>query len=518
MKTYAEADGGAWQELLPSSTSGSLQVHLGGHSDTIAGRQPAGEQIVIELPEKESPTSTVTAEHGKQLYMKIKQQQQSAANSLQYNNTMNKNLSWTSGGSGRFTAMDPGMTVSSVQKYSMKQTKIFPGKVRKRVVQKNGYVNLFKERVEKRHQRYLQDTFTTMVDIQWRWNLLVFALGFILSWLGFAMVWYVICYAHGDFEHAGDDKWTPCVAEVTSFASAFLFSIETQHTIGYGTRATTEECPEAIFVMCLQSITGVMIQCFVVGFVFAKLSRPQKRSQTLMFSKSAIICQRDGKLCLMFRIGDVRNRSHIIGPSISAIVISRKTTLEGEVIPYFHTQLECKFDHSTDNIFLIWPATMVHVIDEASPFYHMSCEDMMREKYEIIAVLEGTIESTGQTVQARSSYLPCEVLWGHRFEQLVRYKRESGEYRVDYSKFNNTYEVDTPSFSAKELYEMQRYTSQNSPFPRVSPTSEYSSSKSDNDKSSEGGLTANNLTVRSFTNRHPSGRSALEPDCELRPF
>lgn len=43
--------------------------------------------------------------------------------------------------------------------------------------------------------------------------------------------------------------------------------------IGYGHRFVTEECPEAIFILCLQSIMGVFIQAFMVGIVFAKLSR-----------------------------------------------------------------------------------------------------------------------------------------------------------------------------------------------------------------------------------------------------
>lgn len=249
------------------------------------------------------------------------------------------------------------------------------------------------------------------------------------------------------------------VAEVTSFASAFLFSIETQHTIGYGGRATTEECPEAIFVMCMQSITGVMIQCFVVGFVFAKLSRPQKRSQTLLFSSSAVVCLRDGKLCLMFRLGDVRNRSHIIGASASAVLISKKVTKEGEVIPYYQTELDIKFDSSSENFFFIWPATLVHVIDESSPFYSMSLDTMSKEKFEIVVILEGTVESTGQSVQARSSYLPSEIYWGRRFEQLVGYKKDTGEFRVDYSKFNGTHEVPTPTCSAKQLIEMKSVSS-----------------------------------------------------------
>ena len=127
-----------------------------------------------------------------------------------------------------------------------------------------------------------------------------------------------------------------------------------------------------MFVMCLQSITGVMIQCFMVGFVFAKLSRPQKRSQTLMFSRHAVTCTRDGKLCLMFRVGDLRDKSHIIGAKISAQVIRRKITDEGEVIPYYHIHLPVRFDDSGDDLFLIWPAIIIHEIDQDSPFYLVS--------------------------------------------------------------------------------------------------------------------------------------------------
>lgn len=125
-------------------------------------------------------------------------------------------------------------------------------------------------------------------------------------------------------------------------------------------------------MMCLQSITGVMIQCFMVGFVFAKLSRPQKRSQTLMFSRHAVTCLRDGKLCLMFRVGDLRDKSHIIGAAISAQVIRRKVTEEGEVIPYYHQALPVRFDETGTDIFLIWPVVIIHEINAESPFYMVS--------------------------------------------------------------------------------------------------------------------------------------------------
>lgn len=63
----------------------------------------------------------------------------------------------------------------------------------------------------------------------------------------------------------------------------------------------------------------------------------------------------------------------------------------------------------------------------------------------------GVIESTGMTTQARSSYLPSEILWGHRFEHIITFRKETGEYEVNYSLFNNTYEVDTPLCSAADL-------------------------------------------------------------------
>ncbi|XP_045596107.2 ATP-sensitive inward rectifier potassium channel 12 isoform X3 [Procambarus clarkii] len=340
--------------------------------------------------------------------------------------------------------------------FRYRHTRISSKKMRKRVVQKNGECNVSPSNVAKRRRRYLQDIFTTLVDIQWRWTLLVFAMSFISSWLLFAVVWWVIAYTHGDLlEHnlpgrQEQSKWTPCVVNIFSFTSCFLFSVETQHTIGYGSRHTTEECPEAIFVMCIQSITGVMIQAFMVGIVFAKLSRPKKRTQTLLFSRNACLCLRDGEMCLLFRVGDMR-KSHIIEAHVRAQLIRKRVTREGEILPFFQYELDVGYDIGEDRIFFIWPMTMVHKINENSPLYDLSAHDLLREKFEIVVILEGVIESTGMTTQARSSYLPNEILWGYRFENLVTFNKDLGEYAVDYSLFNNTYQVNTPLYSAREL-------------------------------------------------------------------
>ncbi|CAG5050234.1 unnamed protein product [Parnassius apollo] len=331
-------------------------------------------------------------------------------------------------------------------------------RTRRRAILKNGECNILKSRISQRRLRFLQDMFTTLVDAQWRWTLLVFTLSFILSWLGFALIWWLIAFTHGDLEidHLPElqesSNWKPCVLNINDFTSCFLFSIETQHTIGYGSRTTTEECPEAIFIMCLQSIVGVMIQAFMVGIVFAKMTRPKHRTQTLLFSKYAVVCQRDGELCLMFRVGDLR-KSHIIGASVRAQLIRSRTTKEGELLSHYQTELELNADGCDSNLFFIWPITMVHRINAESPFYGVSAADVLQERFEIVVILEGTIESTGQTTQARSSYTTSEIMWGHRFVPLVTYNRERQGYEVDYSKFDETTQVDTPLCSAKELDE-----------------------------------------------------------------
>uniref|UniRef100_A0A182M8P4 Uncharacterized protein n=1 Tax=Anopheles culicifacies TaxID=139723 RepID=A0A182M8P4_9DIPT len=331
-------------------------------------------------------------------------------------------------------------------------------KPRKRAVFKNGYCNVSATKVPHQRLRFLQDIFTTLVDAQWRWTLLVFALGFVGSWVTFAGLYWLISYTHGDFEEDHlppfqvDNNWTPCISNMYSFTSCFLFSLETQHTIGYGSRAMEEECPEAVFVMTLQSVHGVMVQAFLAGIVFAKMTRSKRRAQTLLFSKNAVISLRDGQLCLMFRIGDMR-KSHIIGANIRAQLIRTKVSNEREVMPQYRTELELSSDDCSSDVFFLWPQIVVHRIDERSPLYGYSAEDVLLERFEIVVVLEGTVESTGQTTQARTSYINTEILWGQRFEPVLVYNSDIESYEIDFSKFNGTVVQDTPRCSAKQLKE-----------------------------------------------------------------
>ena len=88
-------------------------------------------------------------------------------------------------------------------------------------------------------------------------------------------------------------------------------------------------------------------------------------------------------------------------------------------------------DTTTEScIFFVWPLDVVHIIDEESPFYDMSAADMAKERFELVVVLEGTNEISSMTFQSRSSYLPSEIKWGQRFEQMLLYRKDQNKYQV----------------------------------------------------------------------------------------
>lgn len=61
------------------------------------------------------------------------------------------------------------------------------------------------------------------------------------------------------------------------------------------------------------------------------------------------------------------------------------------------------------------PITVKHLIDDQSPLFAMTPDEMHNAHFELIMTVEGIVEATGMTFQARTSFLPDEILWGYRF-------------------------------------------------------------------------------------------------------
>ena len=50
---------------------------------------------------------------------------------------------------------------------------------------------------------------------------------------------------------------------------------------------------------------------------------------------------------------------------------------------------------------------------------------MIKRRFEIIVTLEGIVEPSGMSIQARSSYMPDEILWGYRFVNVLKYNESA---------------------------------------------------------------------------------------------
>jgi len=123
-----------------------------------------------------------------------------------------------------------------------------------------------------------------------------------------------------------------------------------------------------------------------------------------------VICRRDGEYQLMFRVGDMR-RSHMVGTSIRALLIRERHTTEQEHIPLCQHTISLQMESGRPSLggathldpgitFLVWPITVVHHINSTSPLWHLSAESLISgPRFEMIVILEGTIESTGMSAQ-----------------------------------------------------------------------------------------------------------------------
>ena len=101
--------------------------------------------------------------------------------------------------------------------------------------------------------------------------------------------------------------------------------------------------------------------------------------------------------------------------------------------------------------FLTWPETLVHRIDEGSPLFLFDASTLAESDIEIVLYLEGTIESTDQRLQARTSYLSSEILWGYQFEPIIRIDSLKNRFIVDFNQLDKVSVIETPRCSAAGL-------------------------------------------------------------------
>jgi hypothetical protein len=299
-----------------------------------------------------------------------------------------------------------------------------------RIVTKSGNTTVKLANNPSSKKFFYPNIFISVVELESAWICLIFLTCFLLSWFTFALLYFVVAEANGDFVPT-DGETIPCVEDVHNFLEMFQFSMETQTTIGYGTRYVTDECPTAIILVVIQSILGVLILTAITGVILFKFQSPKRRAHTVLFSKFACVYEEDDVYFIEIQILNMQ-RSQLIDPKVAALCIMNREDGSGKC------RLDMEFNpcHESSRLFFR-PKVFRHLIDKSSPFWDFNRKDFLKGDYEIIVVVEGVDEFTDSFVHARTSYLPSEVKWSRHFKQMTA-ARKGNIFKLNFNDFTRT--------------------------------------------------------------------------------
>ncbi len=252
-----------------------------------------------------------------------------------------------------------------------------------------------------------------------------------LSWPRLGLV-FATCFVAFNLAFAGLYRFDPAglalphdAAPVPLFWRDFFFSVHTVATIGYG-----NVYPVSLFangVVVIEITLGILFFALTTGIVFARFSRPSGR---ILFSEAIVIHTIDGVPTLMLRAA---NQRHNLIYTATVQVSLLEDALVGDT--RMRRFCDLKLVRQANPVFaLTW--TIMHPIDQDSPLQRWIADRSTIGNSEIIAVLSGFDEESGQTVHGRWAYDADDIHWNARFEDIIEIE-DSGIRIIDYGKFHN---------------------------------------------------------------------------------
>jgi inward rectifier potassium channel len=215
------------------------------------------------------------------------------------------------------------------------------------------------------------------------------------------------------------------------FWGTFFFSVETFATVGYG-----DMHPQTLYghaIATLETFFGIMSTALITGLMFSRFTRPRAR---ILFVNTPVIGPVNGLTTLSIRTANAR-QNVIVEASARLSLLINETTLEGITMRRFK---KLHLERNRHPAFLLgW--TLMHTIQEGSPLFNLSAEDLAKGRAELVLTLEGADETTGQTILSKHHYMHNDILWNHRYSDLLRLD-EQGVYHTDYRKFHETIPLD----------------------------------------------------------------------------
>jgi inward rectifier potassium channel len=235
-----------------------------------------------------------------------------------------------------------------------------------------------------------------LVNTSWPLFLVWLFVGYIILNLFFAGIYFAL----------GPNELTNADASTAAgrFLNEFFFSSHTLSTVGYGNIAPKSMA--ANIIATLEAMVGILAFAVATGLLFGRVSRPSAR---IGFSENLLVAPYQDGTSLQFRI--VNRRSNSIMELESRVMLMTVETVEGKQQRNYRV---LRLERPKVLFFpLTW--TIVHPIDEDSPLYGKTAEDLARVQTEILILVKGYDDTFNQQVLVRHSYRHDEFIWNRRF-------------------------------------------------------------------------------------------------------
>ncbi|MEO7813991.1 MAG: hypothetical protein ABIR87_00940, partial [Sphingomicrobium sp.] len=178
-------------------------------------------------------------------------------------------------------------------------------------------------------------------------------------------------------------------------------------------------------VATIEIALGILFVALVTGIAFARFSRPTAR---ILFSKVAVIFPLDGVQTLMLRCANERHNL-IFEANATMSLVTDEITETGPMRRFHDLQLV----RSKNPVFaLTW--TIMHRIDDDSPLKSWIADHCASPGSDLVVVVSGTDDRTGQTMYGRWSYAADDLRWNSRFLDILG--QEDGIRTIDYRRFH----------------------------------------------------------------------------------
>jgi len=261
----------------------------------------------------------------------------------------------------------------------------------KRIINTDGSFNVIKVGTGFNYR----DIYQYLINISWtKFFLIVLSVYISLNFL-FAFLYYFI----GVEDIAGI-----ATNSLNNFLDAFFFSAQTLTTVGYGGMS-----PKGLLVNVIsafEAMSGLMCFALITGLLYGRFSRPSAR---ILFSENAVIAPYRGMTGLQFRIANQRRNTLM---EIEARVLL--VLIEKDGNQYNRKYFDLKLERNSVYFFpLTW--TIVHPINEESPFYGKSEAEIKLFEPEILILIKGFDDTFSQVVHSRYSYTAGEIIWNAKF-------------------------------------------------------------------------------------------------------